>query len=161
MFQLNSVALLCHCCHCFSQMSSVALHFGFFFLFNLLKLKEYMTKISTKQFTERLKEEGAGNVTISINKIQQYLSNGEGARAEKKHTHTICKIITCVRGERGRAELVTSFREPLERRKKPQQPAEGTLCTINRLHLLDVCHSPNKINFICNFKMACTSGARV
>lgn len=46
-----------------------------------------MTKISTKQFTERLKEEGAGNVTISINKIQQYLSNGEGARAEK-NTHT-------------------------------------------------------------------------
>lgn len=46
----------------------------------------------------------------------------------------------------GRAELVMSFHE--------WQKIAQVHCTINRLHILDMCHSLNKINVVCNFKMA-------
>lgn len=122
----------CHCHHCFYRKTfSIA---SWVFTLNLFSFKERMTNKQThKKCIHRM--------------FTNYGMKMEQERYETKKSRNILYV----RRVNRRAELLMSF---CESRAKKKLNNTQEYYTINRLHPLDVCHSPNKINFICNFKMA-------
>lgn len=77
---------------------------------------------------------------------------GTGAECNNKHKRNqkqkiIQEMNTWNQMKRRRAELVMSVHESRAKKKCNHQHTRILNCTINRLHLLDVCHSPNKNKF--------------